>query len=89
MIFFLSPKGNTNTWGIVLIDTLWNVVEEINDTCMRASVIFHGVFHRFRTGRGMGMTILEIKFSQDMASFNQDPLLLVFLDLCKANETLD
>ena len=64
MIFFLTPKVNTYTRGVVLLETLWKLVEEIIDNHMRASISFHGVPHGFHTGRGMGTAILELKLAQ-------------------------
>ena len=36
----------------------------------------------------MGTAILELKLSQDLASVDQDPLLLVFMDLHKSYDTV-
>ena len=49
----------------------------------------HGVLHRFRTGIGTGSDIMELKLAQELDSIYQDPLLLVFLDLRKAYNTVD
>ena len=84
-----EPKGNTDTWGIGLLELLWKVVEAIIDTCLRASVHIHNTIHRLRAGRGIGTSTLEIKLEQDLAGVEQDPLLLVFLDLLKAYDTVD
>ena len=37
----------------------------------------------------MGTAILELKLAQEIASIDQDTLLLVFLDLQKAYDTVD
>ena len=76
-IFFLIPKDNTYTWGIGLLDTLWNVVEEIIDTRLRASISPYDDLHGFRVGRLMKTAILELKLAQDLASVNKDPLFMV------------
>ena len=89
MILVLTPKGNTNTRGINLLKTLWKLVEATIDTRMRASIRFHKFFHGLCTGRGTGKAILELKLAQELASVDQDPLFLVFLDLLKAYDTVD
>ena len=54
------------------------------DTHIKKVVQLHYVLHGFHAGRGAGTTIMELKLAQELASVNQDPLLLVFLDLNKA-----
>ena len=71
-------QGKTDTWVIGLLDTLWNVVEAIIVNRQRASIRFHDALHGFCAGRGMGIAILELKISQELASGDQDPLFLVF-----------
>ena len=56
---------------------------------MRASISFHNILQGFRVGRGMGTAILDLKLSQELASVNRDPLLLVFMDLHKAYDTVE
>ena len=87
-ILFLILKGNTDTWGIGLLDTLWKVVEAIIDTRLREIISFHDIIHGFHVERGMGTAILELRLAQEMASVDQDPVLLVYLDLRKAYETV-
>ena len=82
-------KGNTDNWGIGLLDTLWEVVEALIETHLRTSLKFYDVLHRFRAVRGTGTTIMELKLAQDIASIDHNPLLLVFLDLSKACDTMD
>ena len=88
-ILVLIPKGNTDTWGIVLLETLWKAVEAIIDTCLWASIQFHDVLCEFRAGRNTETVTMEIKLYQELASVNQDPLFLVFLDPRKAYDTVD
>ena len=45
--------------------------------------------NRFCAGKGAGTAILELKLAQELASVDQDPLLLVLLDLRKAYDNLD
>ena len=80
-ILVFIPKGNTDTRGICILETLWKVLEAIIYTCLRASIRSHNVLHGFCVGRGMGKSILELKLSQELTSINQDPLFLVFLYL--------
>ena len=49
----------------------------------------HNILHRFRVRRGAGTSIMELKLTQEIASIDQSPLFLVFLDLRKAYETVD
>ena len=83
-ILVLVPNINTNTRGIVLLEKMWKVVEAIIDTRLNASISFHGVLRGFRVDGGKGAAILEIKISQELARVDQEPILLVFLDLQKA-----
>ena len=52
-------------------------------------MIFHDVPHIFRANRGTGTTIMQLNMAQEIASIDQDPLLMVLLDLSKEYETLD
>ena len=83
-ILFLTPKGNANTRGVRLLKTLWKVVGTIIDTFMSTSISSHEVLHGFCAGRGMEITILDLKLAQELASVNHDALFLVFLDLRKS-----
>ena len=62
---------------------------EITNTRLRASVRLHEVLHGFHAGRWMGTAILELKLAQELASVDQDPLFLVFLDLKRSYDTVD
>ena len=80
-ILVLIPKGNTDTRGIRLMETLWKVVEAIIDTRNRSSIQFHDVLHWFLAGGVTGASTMEFKIVQDLVSIYQDPLFLVFIDL--------
>ena len=88
-VLVLILKGTTKTRGIELIETLWKVVEALIDTRLQASLQMHVVLHRFRSIRGMGTDIMELNLSKELAIIYQPPFFLVFLDLCKAYETVD
>ena len=77
-----------DTWVIGLLELLWNMVESIINACLRESVRLHDVRYGFHTGRGIGTVTLELKLVQEIGSMNQDPLLMVFLDLRKDYETV-
>ena len=78
-ILILVPKGNADTQGIGLLDALYKVTKAIIDTCIKKAVTFHVLIPRFRSRRGTGTPIVELKLAQDLASVEQDPLFLVFL----------
>ena len=67
-----------------MIETLWEVVEALIDTCLQTSLQFHDVLHGFRSGRREVTVIMELKLTQDLSGIYQDPLFLVFLNLRKA-----
>ena len=60
------------------------MVEALIDTRLRTSLQMHDVLHGFRAGRGTRMAIMDLKLVQELASIDQYPLFLVFLDLRKA-----
>ena len=66
-----------------------NVLDSIIETLLRASVRLHNVLHGFCAGRVMETAIMDLKLAQELASADQDPLFLVFLDLRKAYDTVD
>ena len=85
----MISKINTDNRGIGILETLWKVVEAIIDTRLQASIQFQDVLHKFCSGRGKGTATMDIKLTQELASFNQDPLFLVFLNMRKAYNTVD
>ena len=88
-ILVLITKGTNNTRGIGLLETLWKIVEALIDTRLCASLQMHDFLRRFRAGRGTGTAIMELKPAQELASIDQDPIFLLFLDLWKAYDTVD
>ena len=65
------------------------MVEVLIDTCLCASLEMHNIYHGFRAGIGTVTDIMELKLAQDLASIDQDPIFLVFLDLRKAYDTVN
>ena len=63
-----------------MMEALWKVLETIIDTRIKMLVTFHDVLHGLCAIRGMGMAII--------VSIDHDPILLMFLDLRKAYDTL-
>ena len=88
-ILVLLPKINADTQGIGLLELLWKVVEAIIDTRNTAAVTLQDVLNGFRSCRGIGVAIMDLRMPQDLVSINQDPLLLVFLYICKLYNTLE
>ena len=88
-ILDLIPKKTTVTRGIGLMETLRKVVETLIDTFLCNNLQMHNPLHGFRSGIGTRMAIMELKISQELASIDQDPLFLVFLELQKAYDTVE
>ena len=72
-----------------MLDTMWNLMKALIDTCLRASLQMHNILNRFRDRKGTGTDIMELNLAQENASLDQYPLLLVFLDLRKSYGTVD
>ena len=64
-------------------------MEALIDTRLRTSLQMHDVLHGFRFIIRTGKAIMELNLAQEIASIEQDPLFLVFLDLRKAYDTVD
>ena len=88
-ILVLLPKVNADTQGIGWFDVLWKVMESVINTQIKMVMNLHDVLHGFLASRVTGIAIMELKMVQELASIDQDPLFLVFLDLQKAYDTLD
>ena len=85
----LIPKGNLDTRGIGLVEVVWKVVEAMLDTHIKSVVQSHDVSHGYCAGKGTRTAIMEFKLLQELASVDQDPLLLVFLELRKSYDNLE
>ena len=88
-VLVLIKKGTNDTQVIVLLETLWNIVEALIDTCLRASLQMHDVLHRFRARRGTGTAIMRLKLARELAGIYQDPLFLVLIVPGKVYDTVD
>ena len=64
-------------------------MEALIDTRLCASFQLHDVLNGFRAGRGTGTDIIKLKLAQGISSIYQYLLLLAFLDLRKAYDTVD
>ena len=65
------------------------LTEIVIDNRIKAEVKFHDILHGFCRGRGTGTAIIEARLHQELASVNQFTLFSVFLDLRKADDSLD
>ena len=88
-VLVLVTNINSDTQEIGLLEIVYKVLEVVIDTRVNAIVQLHYVFHGFHGGRLTGTNIMELKILQDLASVDQDPLFLVFLDLRKVCNNLD
>ena len=88
-MLILTPKVNVNTLGIVLLEVVWKVMKAVIYTQIKTVVQLHDVLHRLFLGRDTGTAIMVIKLAQKLASVDQDPIFLVFLDLSKSYDNLD
>ena len=85
---FIS-KGNIDNRGIGLLEVLWKVMQDIIDTCIKKVVTFNYILHGFCAGRVTRTAIMKLELAQELASMDQDPILLVLLDPRKVHDNLD
>ena len=64
-------------------------MEAIIDTRVKKAMTFHDVLNGFLVKRGTATAIMKLNLTQDLASVDQDKLLLVFMYLKKAYDNLD
>ena len=57
----LLPKSDGGVHGIGLLETTWKVCKAIIDARVKAKVTFHDSAHGFRSHRGTGTAIIELK----------------------------
>ena len=63
-------------------------MEAIIDIRIKKVVTSHDVIHVFHVGIVTGTAIMELKLVQELVSVDQDPLVLVLLDLRKLYDNL-
>ena len=88
-ILVLIPKGSTDHRGINLFDALWKLIDIIMDTRLTAAIRLQEFLHGFVARKGTPTASIQVKLAQELASVEQEPLFLVFLDLRKAHNTVD
>ena len=64
-------------------------MEDIIDTHINKAMTFNDVLHGFCVGRVTGTDIMELNISHELTNVDQEPLLLVYIDLRKAYNNLD
>ena len=64
----LITKGGKDYRGIGLVEVVWEVVAEVLNLRLTASITFHDFLHGFRACRGMGTTILKAKIIQQLSA---------------------
>ena len=71
------------------MEVVWKVYVTVLNFSLNQSVILYDVLHGFRLGRGIGTETLEAKLAQDLAGLAHEPLLQVFLDVCKVYKSMN
>ena len=56
---------------------------------LSTDISFHEMLHRFQDGGGTGTPLLKSKLIQQLMAMTQEVMYVIFLDLYKANDTLD
>ena len=72
-ILVLIHKGNTDTQGVGLLETLLKVVEAIINIHLQDSIHFHDALHGFHVGKVTGTATMYIKITQELSSVYQFP----------------
>ena len=85
----LLPKSDGGVRVIGLLETTWKICKAIIDARVKNKVTFHDSAHGFRSHRGTGTVIIELKLQQELASIDKVPLHQIYLDLRKAYNTID
>ena len=84
-----NSKGQRRYPVVSILEVVWKVVGTVIYTRILKVVQFHNVLHGFHKGGGTGTKITELKLAKELASVDQDPLLLVLIDLRKDCDNLD
>jgi len=82
-ILVLLPKPDGDFRGIALLEVLYKLISSIiNQRLVKAMTTkFHDGIHGFRSGRGTGTAIMEVKLMMQLAQQVNKPLHMVFIDL--------
>ena len=70
----LIPKGKKDYRGIGPVEVMWNIVAEILNRRLTASITFHDFLHGFREGRGTGTATLKAKMLQQLEALREEVL---------------
>ena len=68
---------------------MWEVVADILNIGLTASITFHYFLHRFRSGHSTGTATLKVKLLHQLAAWREEVLSVIFLDLQKVCDVLD
>ena len=85
----MIPKGVSEYHGISLVEVVRKVVTPIINRHLSTIISFHDVIHRLCAGCGTGSTSLEAKLTHQLTSMREEFVYAIFVDLCKAYDTLD
>ena len=88
---FFSPKkrGGGGYQGIGIVEVVCKICTAVVNFCLKRSVILHDSLHGFRVGSVVGTLTLEERLAQQLTGISHKPLFRVFLDVCKAYDSLD
>ena len=70
----LIPKGKGDCRDIGHVEVMWNVVAEILNRRLMASITFHNFLHRFRAGCSTGTATLKSKLLRKLAALREEVL---------------
>ena len=62
----IIPKKDGKHRGIGLLEVLWKLVGSIIEKLIKTKVKFHDTLHGFRTSRGTGTAVMEVKLLQKL-----------------------
>ena len=57
------------------------MMEAIIDICIKKAMTLHDILHGFHVEREIGASIMKLKLAHELVRVEQDPLLLVLLNL--------
>ena len=87
MVFILKERGGGR--GIGLVEVACKVCAAVDFFRLKWGFVLQDALHGFRVGQGTGTATLEAKLSQQLAGLAHEPLFQVFLDICKAYDSMD